>query len=251
MITCIDLTFWREIKSDDLLTYLALILAYIAYVWSVNRDLESWKSLFLSFKKDLEIAGAWIGGEGYSEETYKRKESFSPTKIIYPLSSESLPEIIRRGVGEFNWASDEFIRQLSLFNERFDAFNSALDHVKKIISANPILSEGLKEKLNSLGINNDDIEFDEFKKNIKRLKSSDEILYLAENIRRIHRIIHVELIGNKNKEDSLNYLYHKISKKIENILSNFDKKKPPFVKYSWWLILLSFIPFYVIELLLK
>lgn len=248
---CINLQFLQEIKSADLLAYLVLLLAYTAYAWSVNRDFESWKSLFLSFKSDLKSQEPWLGGDGYSEETYNNKHSFSPANIIYPLSFESLPEIIRRGVAEFSWISNKFINNLSLFNERIIAFNSALDHIKKIISADPIMSEKLKDKLNDMGLNKEDIEFDDFKKKIKELKKNDEILYLAENIRRLHRIVHVEIIGNKNKGDKLNYLYFEITKELENILNNFNKKKPFFIRYQKVIFIFSLLLFFLIEIYLK
>jgi len=53
MNICVIFQLFQEIRSADLLTYLALFLAYVAYVWSVNRDFDSWKSLFISFKNDL------------------------------------------------------------------------------------------------------------------------------------------------------------------------------------------------------
>ena len=58
-----------EIRSGDLLKYLALVLAYIVYTWQVNRDFKSWKSLFVSFKKDLESQKKWLENE-YFEGKY-------------------------------------------------------------------------------------------------------------------------------------------------------------------------------------
>ena len=132
MNICLNLQFLSEIKSGDLLTFLALVLAYIAYVWSVNRDLEAWKSLLISFKNDLDSQKAWLGSE-YFNKAYEDKNSFNPHNIIYPLPFESLPEIIRRGITEFSWISSEFTRQISLFNERVIAFNDLLDHKKRLL----------------------------------------------------------------------------------------------------------------------
>lgn len=250
MIFYFNLQFIQEIKSTDLLAYSALILAYIAYVWSVNRNLDSWKSLFVSFKKDLESQEEWLRSE-YFKETYKEKYSYSPSKIIYPLSFESLPEIIRRGVNELPEMSEEFINHLSMFNERVIAFNSALDEVKLICSADPIKSEILKDKLNELGLDKESVEFDELKKKIFSLKKREEIFNLAENIHRLHKVIHTELIGNKSKQDGLHYLYSKIVKEVKNILDNFDKKRPFFIRYQRYLILISILLFVLIEVLLK
>lgn len=250
MNICFNINFLQEIKSGDLLTYLALLLAYIAYSWSVNRDLNSWKSLFVSLKADLDYAGQWLASE-YSKETYQDKTSFSPRKIILPLSFESLPEIIRRGVAEFNWISTEFLNNLSLFNERVAAFNLMLDQVRKVVSSNPVLTEKLNDQLSELGLYNEEKpEFNEFKEKIRELKKDNEVFYLAENIRRLNRVIHADLIGNKNSKDKLHYLYTKIREELEIILENFDKKRPFFIRFKWLMVLLSIPIFLLIEALL-
>ena len=243
----INLQFLNEIKSGDLITFLAVILAYIAYVWSVNRDLESWKSLFVSFKNDLHNQRPWLGSE-YYKETYKDKNSYNPYKIIFPLSFESLPEIIRRGIAELPWISSKFAKRLSLFNERIIAFNNLLDYAKEIVTTNPLVTEKLKDKLNNLGLDKGSIEFDDLKKKINEAKKTDEDFYLAEQIRRINKVIHVGMISNKNNEDKLCYLYNEINGELDKIIKNFDKKKPFFVKYKWIVILLSIIFFIFIEL---
>ncbi len=253
MHICINLQFLENIKSADLLTYIALLLAYIAYTWSVNRDLEAWKSLFISFKNDLESQKNWLASE-YFNETYKEKNSFNPYKIIYPLSFESLPEIIQRGVSEFSWISKNFIRQLSLFNERVIAFNDLLDHIKKVVTADPIRTERLKDKLNNLGLDKGSVEFDDLKRKIFEMKKKYEKyndFYLAEQIRRLNKIVHVDLIGNKNKEDKLHFLYCEISKELNKILANFERKRPFFIYYRWVIVLGSLPLFVLIESLLK
>lgn len=241
---------FQKIRSTDLLTSLALLLAYIAYTWSVNRDLDAWKSLFVSFKNDLESQRSWLVNEYYGER-YKDKDSFNPYKIIYPLSFESLPEIIQRGVAEFSWIPPTFIKQLSLFNERVIAFNDLLDHIKKSVTANPILSEKLKDKLNELGLHEGTIKFDDFKKDISKRKKEDNILYLAEQIRRLNRIVHVNLISNRENKDKLHFLYYQINSELENILTNFDKKRPFFIRWKWLFVLLSILSFILIETVLE
>mgnify|MGYP001578078388 FL=1 len=250
MNICFNLNFIKDIESTNLLTYLALILAYVAYAWSVRRDFDSWKSLFISFKNDLEGQKSWLRNE-YFEATYKDKTSFHPSKIIFPLSFESLPEIIRRGVAEYRWIPSIFIERLSLFNERVIAFNSFLDHIKRIISSDPIATERLIDKLNDMGVEDNRVEFDDFKNKIRNLKKTDADFYLAENIRRLNRAIHVKLIGNKGEEDRLHFLYTEIIRELENIIIKFDNQKPFFIKYKWFLIVLSVPLFLVIETFLK
>lgn len=250
MNICINLFYLKIFRSTDLLTYLALILAYIALVWSVNRDLKAWKSLFISFKNDLEAQAGWLQNE-YFNGKYEEKESYSPSKIIYPLSFESLPEIIRRGVAELSGISEDFIKNLSIFNERILAFNSALDQVIQVCSTDPIKSEKLIDMLNEIGLDKHDVSFNEFKTKIYKLKKKEDLLYLAENIRRLHKVIHVALIGNKNKHDGLHFLFSEINIEVNNIISNFDKKRPMFIRYSWLYILLSLPIFILIEFSLK
>lgn len=248
MNICFNFSFLQKIQSTDLLTYIALILAYIGYSWSVNRDYKSWKSLFTSFSNDLESQKSWLGGE-YFAETYKDRNSFNPYKIIFPLSFESLPEIIRRGVSEFSWIPIQFVNQLSLFNERIEAFNSLLDQIKKSNSANPVQTERLKDKLVSLGMDDASVTFDELKERISAQKGDDEVLYLAENNRRLNKLIHVNLIGNHSNEDKLSFLYSKIKYELDKILEQFDRKRPFFVKYRWLILITSVAFFCLIELL--
>lgn len=245
----INVDIIQKIRSQDLLTYLALILAYKAYAWSVNRDLNSWKSLFASLKVDLTNYKSWLGSE-YYDERYKCKNSYNPYKVVLPLSFESLPEIIRRGVSEFTWVSTKFTEQLSLFNERVAAFNSLLEYIKISVSSDPISTEKLIDELNKLDYKDDNVSFDELKKRILQSKQQKEVLYLAENIRRLNRILHVELIGNSTNEDKLHYLYTEINNELDNIRSIFDSKKPWFIRYEPTILFLSLITFVIIEFFL-
>lgn len=216
-----------------LLTFVAFLVAYIAYVRSVDRDFESLRALLISFGKDLDYYEAWLGREGYSQETYKDKNSFCPVKPIYPLSNDSLAEILRRGVNDLRRASSNFSSRLSLFNERIIAFNSSLDQINWASTANPVLTEKLQEKLVDLGLRKteDELSYESFKKSIEELKKdklTEDLYYLAENIRRLNRETHVGLISNRNNSDKLNYLYTEIKNELDSILINFDRNKP------WW-----------------
>jgi hypothetical protein len=244
----IHLGFLRLLNSGDFLTYLALVLAYTAYVWSIDRDLKSWKSLFQSLDADLSYASEWLSNE-YFEDTYKDKTSYSPRKIILPLFFESLPEIIRRGVAELPRITEDFVKNLSLFNERVGSFNCLLEQVRKAVSANPILTEKLNREFSKFNLHDNEFpDFDEFKKNVQNsAKDGIEIYYLAENIRRLNRVIHVNLIGNYNTKDRLHYLYTYIKTELFEITRSFDNRKPWFVKYKNYLVLTSIPTFIFIE----
>lgn len=237
------------INSSDLLTYLALVLAYSAYVWSVERDFQSWKSLFISIKKEMETHKSWLSGE-YFLKTYKDKNSYLPSKIIYPLSFTSIPEIIRRGASENPKISNDFIGLLSIFNERVNAFNSVLEQIRICSSSNPLLSEELIDKLKLIGLEDKNVSYEDFKKKIFSLKKKDKTYFLAENLHRLNKVIHLDLIGNK-KNGMLNFLYQKIDNDLNHILNSFEDQKPFFIKYKNLIILLSVVMFIFIEILLK
>lgn len=235
----------KEINIGDWLTFSGLLLAYLAYTWSVNRDFESWRSLLFSLKYDLEFQRAWLDSE-YFTETYKDKKSFDPFKIIFPLSFESLSEISLR-IFQMPNIPEKLIENLKTFNGRVKAFNLALDHMRGVVSADSIKSEKLRSRLKELGIDNKEVSFDDLQKNIHELKEREEILFLAENIRRLNRYIHVDLIGNKGKKDKLHYLYLEITKGVKDILINFDSSRPFFIKYQIELIALFSIGFLLVE----
>lgn len=237
---------------SHLLTFIALVLAYVGFVWSVKKDFDSLYALLLSFQDDLKYAESWLGRDGYTKETYKDKKSFSPVKVIYPLAFESLSEIIRKGVGGSSGITRDFSEKLALFYERIIAFNSILDNQRMISCANPVLTERLQEKLNELGIKKDEEElsFESFKKSIEALKedkNSEELYYFATDVRRTNYNLHVELIANEYNLDRLNYLYKEIRKELDLILLNFRKKQPPFVYYWPSFVTVSIILFVGIE----
>lgn len=140
---------------------LILIFAFLVHAQYIDNDFRSWKSLFISFKNDLKGQKEWLNSE-YFPETYKDKNTFNPFKIIFPLSFESLPEIIRKGVAQFTWISEEFMLNLSMFNKRVIALNSLLENVKLTVTANPVLSQKLYEKIAD-GLKNDKVSYDDLK----------------------------------------------------------------------------------------
>lgn len=233
---------------NNLLTLIALILAFFAYRWSVIRYFDSWKSLFISFKNDLYSQKNWLSTP-YSHYSYK--EAYDPGKIIFPLSFESLPEIICKGVAEVSGISNEFINQLSLFNERILAFNSLLDNIKQTITADPILTKKTEYKLLDIGLSDRRITFEQFESKLEKLientNSEEEknIYYLAKSIQSLNKTIHVGLISVAEKEDGLHSLYVKINGQVDVIINNFNKKIPLYIR-KWWLLPSFLIIIYII-----
>lgn len=91
---------------------------------------------------------------------------------------------------------------------------------------------------------------DQLKLKIFKGKKADEVLYLAENIRRLNKIIHVELIGNKSTNIGLNYWYSVILEEVL-FLDKFDKNRPFFIRLKKELILISTLLFIFIEIFLR
>lgn len=251
---CTDWLFINKMESNlnlsSLLALVALLLTFFAYRWSVIRHFNSWKSLFISLKNDLYCQQAWLST---SYPHYSYKEVYDPGKIIYPLSFTSLPQIIGKGVAELPNISNDFINNLSLFNERIIAFNSLLENVRQVITANPVLTQKMEEKLLDMGLDDRRISFEEFEISLKKLVEPNnslenseyrEIYYLSKNIQALNKKIHAGLISTPEKLDGLNSLYLKINKETEEILKNFNKKIPFYIRISWLspiLIILLFL----------
>lgn len=238
------------IKSDvdlgGILTLIALLLAFFAYRWSVIRYFQSWKSLFISFKKDLDSQKSWLS-TSYPHFSYK--EAYDPGKIIFPLSFTSLPQIISKGLAELPNIPNDFINQLSLFNERIVAFNSLLENIKQVVTANPVLTQKMEYRLLDMGLDDEAVSFEQFEINLEKLIKKDsqneekEVYYLAKNIQSLNITIHTKLISTPDKLDRLHGLYLKIDSQVEKIINTFDKNIPFYIKINWLvpviLILLS------------
>lgn len=233
-------------EISDLLTLTALILAFLAYRWSVIRYFNSWKSLFISLKNDLDSQKNWLST---SYPNYLYKEVYDPGKIIFPLSFESLPEIIRKGLAEIPGISNDFINQLSLFNERILAFNSVLENIKQTITADPVLTKKTEYKLLDIGLTDRRITFEQFENKLEKLienTSTEEeknIYYLAKNIQSLNKTIHVGLIATENKEDGLHSLYIKINEQVNTLINNFNKEIPFYIRIGWLCPVILFISY--------
>lgn len=253
----LNLGFLRDINSQDLLTYLALVLAYLAYVRSINRDLDVWYSLYLSFKEELRLFENWLGGEGYKSSTeYRNKDSYSPYNIVFPLSFIALSEIIRRGTKELSWIPKEFGKHIIRFNNLVAAFNSVLEQIRLTCSANPTLSEQLYNKLRKFGLkeSNEDISFETFEQQIREMKKNkedQETAYLADSIRRLNVMLHTGLISDKSRTDMLHSGLAVIKNETDLIIKKFDDCRPWFIRWQVPVLLASFGVFILIELALN
>lgn len=250
MILTIDFNFLRNITATDLLTFLAIILAYLAYRKTIKDKYDSWESLLFSLKADFKSQEAWLSTE-YIKENYKDKTAFSPRKIIFPLSFGSVQEIINRGATDIGF-SEEFINKISIFKERVDTFNELLTRQAMMSSTNPYITQKVVDALDKIGACDSSVSYENFISSLESLKNSDQESYnFAKRLHAINTSIHAEIISNKNNEDGLHSLYLFLKEEIENKINNMEKSQPWYIRFNGWILILATIVFVVIENLLK
>jgi len=243
----------NKIELQNLLTYIGIILAYLAYSKVIEDKFDSWKSLLQSFWDELNTMHNWIGGE-YKENDYD-KNFFNPNKQVFKLTTITAEEITRRGINDINIISKKYRDKLALFIERIAAFNSAIDNVSRISTANPVLSQRLRNKLIDFGLFNPDVTTTQFEKNISddtKSKNSDEIL-LMKQVFSGNKAVHQVLINEIVNEDRLSYLYKYLKEKTDKIIDKLSKKEllPWYVKHKGLVLLGSLIFYLVLEYFLK
>jgi hypothetical protein len=246
------LPFVKTLLLSNFIAFTALVLAYLAYRKSVFNKYESWDSLLRSLQQELKTQAPWLNASYPSD--YENKEFLSPGKIVYDLSFETAKEIARRGIGDLGIINKELERVIALFNERVETFNSLLDYQKRAITADPILSGELVEKLQDLGLSAQDVSVNEFLSQVRRLRDSNnnrdkQLYYLATHLRNINRIIHNGLIGNGRETHHLSYLWKFMDSNIETVLKDFKKNIPCYVKCHKGIVFISLIVFIVMHFL--
>lgn len=247
----LDITFLEKVKSSDLLTFIALVLAYFAYVKNVEDKYKSWKSLLVSLKADIDCQSPWLFSS-YSHVSILPKVWYSPAKVVYPLVFDSLKEIIRRGASDSSVLPPELNNLLSIFNERIEAFNQLLEHHRKLVTSNSTQSHNLQKILEGLGLSDSAVSDQEFNQRVISIKNTDNESYaLSQNIAGINNALHAGLIGSDADKSSLNSLVLEINSTITEKLGNFSKIMPWFVKYKWYILFLWVIIFFLIENYLK
>lgn len=251
MILKIDLGFLNNISVTNLLAFMAISFAYLAYAKSLNDKYDSWKSLLFSLKADFESQKAWLSTE-YTKECYKDKMAYSPRKIIFPLSFGSVQEIINRGAVDIGF-SEEFINKISIFKERVDAFNELLNRQAIMTSANPSSTNKTVNALDKIGVCDCSIPYDNFIRSLETdLKISDQDSYnFAKRLFAINEAVHIEIISNKNNEAGLHSMYIFLKKEIENKINNIEESKPLYLKFKWLILIFSIAVYIFIESILK
>jgi hypothetical protein len=171
-VFCFYLPSLKALSLQSVIAYIALVLAYYAYRKSVLDKYESWKSLLRSFQQELLAQRSWFDAR-YSE-SYVNKQFINPYKIVFSVSFESAKEITRRGIGSLSFISEKLENQIAMFNQRVEAFNSLLDHQKRVITADPVLSQELSERLKGLESANPNASLNDFFQLVSDLRNSKE-----------------------------------------------------------------------------
>lgn len=247
--SCIYNYFVERVTLQNLLTFAGLTLAYLAYTKLIEDKYDSWKALLQSFLDELDYMKHWIGGE-YKENDYD-KNFFNPAKRVFNLTTVSAEEIVRRGINDISVVEKKLRSRIALFIERIAAFNAAIEHNSRIISANPVLSQKLRVLLEPLGLFNSDVTTTSFEQNInsdKKFIDTDEYL-LMQQIFKSNKTIHQELIGNMKQDDKLGFLYDFLVKEIKKVIIDLDNKNslPSYIKHKKLIILAGTILYFILE----
>ncbi len=115
--------FISRLETQNLIAFIALVLAYLAYRKTLIDEYKSWIDLIESLRHELNYAKDWIGG-CYKGDILKEWED--PSKIVYPLTSESAKALIWKGHPPKDMFPGVFFDKLTIFNERIQAFNHIL-----------------------------------------------------------------------------------------------------------------------------
>jgi len=246
----IPLSWLQKISPCDLLGYIALMFAFLAYRKSLRDKYDSWKSLLQSFLDELNEQKYWL--QGVYHPDYTEKMFYSPNKIVFKLSFESAKEITKRGISDLTAIEPKVRKMIAIFNERIEAFNSLLDYQRNVVTANPVLSHQLQEEIEKLGLQKELVLFPKFSIDIDNLnnnRGTKNIYHLSKELYSINKVIHVKLIGDESREDCLHYLWKKLRQEIEKLLSDYERKIPFYLK-KWFLnivIIISSVLFLIIE----
>ncbi|HEY0220737.1 MAG TPA: hypothetical protein VGC58_00765 [Candidatus Paceibacterota bacterium] len=199
-------------QTQNIIAIFALIFAYYAYRKSIIYDYQSWLDLAKSFQSELNYAKGWIGNS-YSNDF--EKDWRDPTKIVYPLTSEAVKAMIHKGHPPKNLFSKDFFEKLALYNERIEAFN----HILNIQGMNFLNSDMYNKK--------------------------EELDVFQSKAEYINKIIHKELISDKNNPNGLHYLYNYFSHELRDIGEKETSIVPWYFRYHEF-ILIAVIVFYLI-----
>ena len=198
---------FNRYEAQNLIAFIALILAYLAYRKSIIDEFKNWINIVKSFLSELNYAASWIGNS-YS---YKDSNWSNPTKIVYPLTFESVKALIQKGHPPFEIIKIHFFNNLAILNERIQAFNHILVFQVENYTNNKLNDQETKNKAQ----------------------------YLNE-------ILHLQFIGDQNNK-ALFWLHQYFEKEISIILETWENKIPFYFKYPKLIIFLGLVSYLIID----
>ena len=109
-------------EAQNVLAYIAIVLAYIVYRKSIIDEYKSWIDIIISFKNELDYSKGWIS------DVYVKPhpDGRNPKKIVYPLTAVAAQSLIAKGHPPEGLLSEEFLNKTAIYNERIAAFNHVL-----------------------------------------------------------------------------------------------------------------------------
>jgi len=194
-------------EAQNLIAFIALFLAYLAYRKSVYDEFKNWINLIKSFKSELDYASSWIGNSYTSIDPNWMQSS----KLVYPLSFESAKAILQKGHPPSEIISQEFLNKLAIFNERIEGFNHLL--------SGQIVNYAFNDPNKQL--------------------TKDKAFFLNE-------AIHLQLIGN-SQTGTLYSLHRYFEKEVSFILATWKYKIPWYIKNPLLVFLLSLFFYFLID----
>ncbi|KKQ38277.1 MAG: hypothetical protein US54_C0013G0005 [Candidatus Roizmanbacteria bacterium GW2011_GWA2_37_7] len=186
-----------NITIENLTFLLTLLALYFAYYQWVKTAREKRNHLLKVLKVQLDCLGPWMGstGSGYGEElTEEQKfDNANPFKLIYETSSEALitlnmldniTNVEEETIGELNQLYYDLVRIKNIQAFRNGYILSDID-----------TSNALAKKIKDYLCNN---QIKSFIKFVKTVGEENEKIML-ERLVRYGKILHCEVIGNKDR----------------------------------------------------
>lgn len=140
----INFSFMAEILRNPSfwIAYFATVIAWVAYRWQVIQKYHSIRDILISLREQLKFQGHWFG-TSYTEPRIKR--FFKVSDVVFKVDFPAVREIISKGhlaslkIDEID--IDKLIEELSIFNERIQAFNQMLDYLENMATSNQYIAQ--------------------------------------------------------------------------------------------------------------
>ncbi len=224
------------IKSGDVLTYSAIILAFLAYQYPVKKEFDSILSLLKNLRDEI---AEWVEGE-YSEQGFHDKKSYLPIYQWKPVPSDATKELTKRmrgGIGGISLISDKLIKKISILHQKIEQYNEIVASENKILDSNPVDSMLIQKSLENKA-SDDKVSFEDFEREVSRL--DPKLKGLANQIYSYRKYRHIVLISDSKNSDGLKTIYELIKTELSH-----QPMKPWLLRWSLSSIIISSLVMFV------